>query len=71
MKLFPRGSRVVQPQYGAGTVTASDERYTVIDFDLHGTRRFVTDMVALSASEVPAPAKPAKTRRRKGGAVQA
>jgi hypothetical protein len=65
MKLFPRGSRVVQPQYGAGTVTTSDERYTVIEFDLHGSRRFVTDMVALSASEVPAPDKPARARRRK------
>jgi hypothetical protein len=65
MKLFAKGSRVLQSNYGSGTVMTSDERYTVIEFDLHGKRTFITDMVALSASDQPAPSKPEKARRRK------
>jgi hypothetical protein len=65
MKLFAKGSRVMQSQYGSGTVTSSDERYTVIEFDLHGKRTFVTDMVTLGASTEPAPNRPEKAKRRK------
>ena len=71
MKLFAKGSRVMQSQYGSGTVTSSDERYTVIEFDQHGKRTFVTDMVTLGASTEPAPNKPEKTRRRKAAAKPA
>ena len=63
MKLYAKGSRVTQADYGSGTVTSSDERYTVIEFDNHGRRTFVTDMVMLSKSEDPAPDRPAKTKR--------
>jgi hypothetical protein len=31
VKLYTKGSRVSQASYGPGTVTSSDERYTVID----------------------------------------
>ena len=65
MKLFAKGSRVSQAQYGSGTVTSSDERYTVIEFDQHGKRTFVTDMVTLGATSEPAPNKPDKPRKRK------
>ncbi|MCC7009863.1 MAG: hypothetical protein IT184_13735 [Acidobacteria bacterium] len=65
MKPFAKDSRVTQPNYGAGTVMSSDERYTVIEFDLHGRRRFITDKVTLSKTDEPAPVKPAKTRRKK------
>jgi hypothetical protein len=65
MKLFSKGARVSQPTYGAGTVTSSDERYTVIEFDNHGRRVFLTDMVALGATDEPAPKKAAKERTRK------
>ena len=65
MKLFAKGNRVSQPNYGAGTVTSSDERYTVIEFDNHGRRVFITDMVTLSKTDEPAPNKPAKGRRKK------
>lgn len=65
MKPFAKDSRVTQPNYGAGTVMSSDERYTVIEFDLHGRRRFVTEMVTLAKTDEPAPAKPAKARRKK------
>jgi hypothetical protein len=63
MKLFTKGARVTQPTYGPGTVTSSDDRYTVIEFDNHGKRTFLTDMVVLGATDEPAPAR-AKTRAR-------
>ena len=64
MKLYAKGSRVTQSDYGSGTVASSDERYTVIEFDNHGRRTFVTDMVVLGKSDEPAPNKPAKAKRR-------
>jgi hypothetical protein len=65
VKLFAKGNRVTQANYGAGTVTSSDERYTVIEFDNHGRRVFITDMVALAKTDEPAPNKPAKAKRKK------
>jgi len=44
-------------------VLESNEHHTVIDFDEHGIRRFVTSMVVLKTSTVPAPTK----KKRKGG----
>ena len=69
MKLFAKNSRVSQANYGAGTVTSSDERYTVIEFDAHGRRVFLTDMVTLSKTDEPAPNRPAKTRKKATKAV--
>ena len=37
MKLYTKGSRVTQGTYGSGTVTSSDEKYTVIEFDDHAS----------------------------------
>ena len=71
MKLFAKNSRVSQPTYGAGTVTSSDERYTVIEFDQHGRRVFLTDMVELSKTDEPAPNKPVKERKKKAPAKAA
>ena len=65
MKGFGTGNRVTHADYGAGTITSSDERYTVIEFDEHGRRMFITDMVALTKTDQPAPDKPAKSRRKK------
>ena len=65
MKLFAKGNRVTQANYGAGTVTSSDERYTIIEFDNHGRRVFITDMVTLAKTDEPAPNKPAKGKRKK------
>jgi hypothetical protein len=53
---FPaKGDRVIQPQYGAGTVTEIDTIHTVIDFDLHGPRRFITSRVNLAPTTEPGP----------------
>ena len=65
MKLFTKDHRVRQANYGSGTVVSSDERYTIIDFDEHGRRTFVTDMVTLDKSDVPAPNRPVKGRAKR------
>jgi hypothetical protein len=53
---FPlKGDRVSQANYGPGTVTQIDVHHTVIDFDAHGTRRFVTNRVVLERTSDPGP----------------
>jgi hypothetical protein len=60
---FAVGDRVSQSQYGAGTVTAVDERHTIIVFDEHGTRTFITAIVRLEASDTEKPVKAKRTRK--------
>jgi hypothetical protein len=59
------GDRVLQPQYGAGTVTEVSDDRTVIDFDEYGIRKFVSHLVSLTLTERPAPERPAGRRRAK------
>ena len=59
------GDRVLQPQYGTGTIRLVDEYHTVIDFDEHGIRRFSTSMVKLERSSTVEPGKPPKRTRKK------
>ena len=63
MRLFAKGDRVIQPQYGSGTIISTDEQYTVVEFDNHGQRRFITNMVTLEATKEPAPARAPKRRK--------
>jgi hypothetical protein len=65
MKLFAKGDRVAQAQYGTGTVTDVNERHTVIDFDAHGIRRFSTPLVRLEPSSEPAPQRTTTRRTKK------
>ena len=60
---FSVGDRVSQSQYGAGTVTAVDERHTIIAFDEHGSRTFVTAIVRLEASDTEKPVKAKRARK--------
>jgi hypothetical protein len=60
---FSVGDRVSQSQYGAGTVTAVDERHTIIAFDEHGSRTFVTAIVKLEASDTEKPVKAKRARK--------
>jgi len=62
MAAFTLGDRVLQASYGVGTVTSANERHIVIDFDDHGIRTFVTAVVRLQHSDVPAPGRPAKRK---------
>lgn len=53
---FPAvGDRVQHEQYGVGTVTMLDVYHTVIDFDAHSLRRFVTNRVVLERTDDPGP----------------
>jgi hypothetical protein len=59
---FPAvGDRIQHEQYGVGSVTMLDVYHTVIDFDGHGLRRFVTDKVVVERTEDPGPT-PAERR---------
>ena len=65
MRKYSQGQRVAQGQYGPGTIVETNEHHTVIDFDDHGVRRFVTRMVNLESSSIPAPTKPKRKSSRK------
>jgi hypothetical protein len=65
MKGYSPGDRVLQAQYGVGTITAVDEYHTIIYFDDHGSRTFSTSLVRLERSATPAPVKPARAPRKK------
>jgi hypothetical protein len=65
MPLHAKGDRVTQVSYGAGTITDVNAQYTVIDFDDHGVRTFVTTLVKLEATEAPAPPPRANGRAKK------
>ena len=65
MKNWAKGDRVMQPTYGLGTLIEVNEHHTVIDFDDHGRRVFSTRLVALQASNEPAPAKAPRKRATK------
>lgn len=65
MQKYSPGQRVAQEQYGPGTILETNEHHTVIDFDDHGVRRFVTRMVNLESSSVPAPTKTKRKSSRK------
>lgn len=71
MRLVKPGDRVLQPQYGAGTVTEVTDERTVIDFDDHGVKKFVSHLVSLTLTERPAPERPARRRARKKAASTA
>lgn len=63
MHRYSVGDRVSQSQYGPGTITAVDERHTIIYFDDHGSRTFVTAMVQLEASATEKPVKVKRARK--------
>jgi hypothetical protein len=63
---FRRDDRVSHAQHGAGVVVDADERYTIIEFDEDGVRKFVTKLVQLERSDLPLPVKPTPPPRRRG-----
>jgi len=64
VRVFSTGDRVAQAQYGAGTVSASNEYHTTINFDEHGPRTFATPLVKLERSATVAPPRAKATRRK-------
>ena len=62
MSLRSAGDRVAHSQYGDGTVSSVNQYHTVIEFDAHGARTFVSPRVVLTHSTTPAPEKPARRK---------
>ena len=62
---FRKDDRVSHTRFGPGVVIEADARYTTIEFDEGGVRKFLTSMVRLESSELPLPQKPARVRRRR------
>lgn len=65
---YEEGQQVKHQQYGLGTILASDEERTSIDFVEHGTKKFVTSMVVLEITDEQPEKKakkPSRARRSK------
>ena len=71
MRNFAKGDRVRQANYGPGTLTEVNERHTVIDFDEHGVRTFVTKLVVLESTTEPPPQRVKGARRARSASRQA
>ena len=54
---FAPKDRIDHSVYGTGTIVDIDEQRTTIDFDEAGTKKFLTSIIKLAPSDVPAPAK--------------
>ncbi len=65
MKSMPVSSRINHQKYGLGVISEVDPQYTTIEFDNHGKKKFVTDIVSLESSDEPPP------KRRRGGRKKA
>jgi hypothetical protein len=60
---FSANERINHSIYGLGTISEVNELHTVIEFDQNGRKKFVTSMVQLEPTDVPAPAlAPRRTR---------
>ena len=72
MKRFEAGARVVDPTYGHGIIVAVEDEYVRVQFDEHGTKKFLTRLSRLEPSDAPMPAGTGGDRpRRKRKAAKA
>ncbi len=62
MKALAEGLYIKHFQYGCGVITDSNSERTTIDFDLHGTKLFVTGLMVVEPAEGTPPK---RSRRRK------
>ena len=60
--------RVTHEKYGLGVISEADSEYTVIEFDEHGRKKFLTRLVSLQSSDEPPPK---RRRTRKAGTKKA
>lgn len=59
MKALPKGQYIKHFQYGVGVITESDEQRTSIDFDIHGMKELVTNLMVVDPAEGTPPKTPA------------
>jgi hypothetical protein len=69
LKALQKGAYIKHFQYGLGVVTESDTERTSIDFDLHGTKRFVTTIMVVELAEGTPPPRRRKMRKKPAIAV--
>jgi hypothetical protein len=62
---FRKDERVSHTRFGPGVVIDVDTRYTIIEFDEAGVRKFVSTLVRLERCELPLPVKPPVRRQRR------
>jgi len=65
MQILRQAQYVKHGHYGLGVVVNSNAERTTIDFDLHGLKKFVTQLMVVELMAGEAPAKPAASRSRK------
>jgi hypothetical protein len=63
MRDLQKDDRVSHSRFGPGVVVTVDARYTTIEFDESGVRKFVTALVQLDRCDLPLPVRPARRRR--------
>lgn len=64
MKALKKGDYIKHFQYGLGVVTESNDERTDIDFDLHGSKKFVTTIMVVEPAEGTPPSRPKRTRKK-------
>ena len=55
MTALPKGQYVKHYRYGFGVVTQSDAEVTSIEFELRGTKKFVTNLMVVELSDFTPP----------------
>ena len=65
MQVLRQSQYVKHGTYGLGVVVTSTADRTTIDFDQHGVKKFVTQMMVVELMAGSAPPKPAKKSRSK------
>ncbi len=59
--------RVLHEKYGLGVISEADPQYTIIEFDEHGSKKFLTRLVSLQSSEEPPPKRRRARKTKKAG----
>lgn len=55
MTALPKGQYVRHYRYGFGVITESDDEGTSIEFELRGTKKFVTKLMVVELSDLTPP----------------
>jgi len=55
MTALPKGQYIKHYRYGFGVITESDDEGTSIEFELRGTKKFVTKLMVVELSDLTPP----------------
>ena len=62
-EVFHENDRVNHASFGIGTIKESGSQYTMILFDDHGLKKFLTQIVRLERSDAPPREKPVRAAK--------